>query len=53
MQPESLLSYSQETATVPYSEQHESSPHLRSCSFKIRFNIILPSTASLQSCLFP
>jgi hypothetical protein len=40
MQPESSLQCSQEHATGPYSEVHETSPHPYTL-IKIHFNIIL------------
>jgi hypothetical protein len=43
MDPESSLPFSQEPATLPYSESLESFYTLTHCFFKIYFNIILPS----------
>jgi hypothetical protein len=44
MEPEGSLSYPQQTVIGPYPKADESSPQ-HSALFKIRFNIIFPSTS--------
>jgi hypothetical protein len=45
MEPESSFPYSQKSASIPYSEPDESSPHPPSCFFKIHLNIMLLSAS--------
>jgi hypothetical protein len=43
----------QESATGPYPDSGESGPHPHIILFQINFNIILPSSQGLPSCLYP
>jgi hypothetical protein len=53
MEHENSLQCSQDTATRPYPEPDQSSPHPQHRFLTINFNIILPSTPRSTKMLFP